>query len=106
MIIIWLVALLATVVLVAAAAYDLVLTRRCIVAGVAVEGNTWLVGRKPSAKVLWLRELLQSGPLVLGCIIAAAMDSWGFILIVVVAMLVFALKHYLAGRKGAKFLDH
>jgi hypothetical protein len=38
--------------------YDVAMTEKGIKAGVAVEGNDWLVGQKPSALALYLRDSL------------------------------------------------
>lgn len=50
--------------------YDVVLTEKGIKAGVAVEGNTFLVGSKPSALALYLRDSLAIGAATVPAVLA------------------------------------
>jgi hypothetical protein len=89
---------------VAADIYDVSMTEKGLKAGVAVEGYTWLVGEKPSAKALYLRDtlvlamtaapsavayFLGNAPLAFGCLAGPA---------------VLAVKHVIGGRKWKKLL--
>lgn len=82
-------------------AYDIYMTRKGLKAGVAVEGNTWLIGPKPSTKALVLRDSIIQGivaalPLVLHAVNPPA--GVGALVIPVV----FAIRHYLGGRAWMK----
>jgi hypothetical protein len=50
--------------------YDVSETEKGLKAGVAVEGNTWLVGSKPTAGQLYARDLLTVGILVTPSVVA------------------------------------
>ncbi len=84
--------------------YDITLTEKGIKAGVAVEGNTWLVGTKPGAVALYLRDSLETGiataPCILACIFNNAPLFWGFL----IAPLLSGVKHILGGKQWATLL--
>lgn len=54
-----------------AGVFDNVMTQRGLKAGVAVEGNTWLVGQHPSATALYLRDGLLLAAVSAPAIMAA-----------------------------------
>lgn len=83
--------------------YDVVLTERGIKAGVAVEGFTWLVGQKPTAVALYLRDsifnaLFAALPLVFYKVNPAV--AYGSI----TGLVVITIKHVLGGRAWANLL--
>jgi len=84
--------------------YDVTLTEKGIKAGVAVEGNTFLVSSKPSAVALYLRDSLVTGiaatPCVLACILYSQPLFWGFL----IAPVLSGVKHILGGRQWATLL--
>lgn len=88
----------------AADVYDVTQTEKGLKAGIAVESFTWLVGTKPTAKALYLRDALLiaitlffpvlfhfkgNAPLAYGALISPA---------------VAAIKHVLGGRAWANLL--
>lgn len=83
--------------------YDAEITERGIKAGVAVEAFTWLVGRKPTATALYLRDslllLLVSTPSVLLHFVNAP-AAYGALL----GPLVYGVKHIRGGREWARLL--
>jgi hypothetical protein len=84
--------------------YDVILTEKGIRAGVAVEGNTFLVGSKPSAVALYLRDILVAGIATVPCVLALSFHNlpifWGCL----VAPVVAGVKHILGGLAWAKLL--
>jgi hypothetical protein len=99
-------AFLATLVFLFVAAWlDIYTTHRVIVTGAGVEGNTWLVGTKPTIARMLLKELLQSGVLiavaVLGVIYNTPIASAGMS-----GMVVFGVKHLTGWRAGVRLLKH
>ena len=85
--------------------YDVILTEKGIKAGVAVEGNTFLVGQKPSAVALYLRDALLAGLATTPCAIALAVGNtplfWGFL----AAPVVVGVKHILGGKQWRFLLN-
>ena len=95
--------LVALAFLLGAAAFDMIETRRCIVAGVAVEKNTWLVGPTPTTRALLLKELVQSGVIVTVAVLGLLLNE--YVLIAgIVSMVTFGVKHIKGGYAGYKFL--
>ena len=98
--------LLAGVVAVAVLAdvYDVTLTERGLKAGVAVESFDWLVGEKPTAKALYLRDLgiiaVCSAPSLAMALIGNPAGVYMFLSIPAVA----CVKHILGGRAWSKLL--
>lgn len=90
---------------IAADIYDVVLTEKGIKAGVAVEGNTFLVGQKPSAVALYLRDSLVTGIATTPCILALVYGNkplfYGFL----VAPVVAGVKHIRGGRAWRNLLN-
>ena len=79
--------------------YDVVMTEKGIRAGVGVEGNTWLVGTKPTALKLYLRDSLVLAMTVAPSIFAALIGRpelfYGFL----IGPFVFGVKHIQGGRQ-------
>jgi len=82
--------------------FDISETVKGIAKGVAVEGNTWLVGPKPSAKALWLRDTLVNAlacaPALVAWFLGVHPAAYGFL----VAPVISGIKHvqgYLAWKK-------
>src|SRR5208282_2033113 len=78
--------------------YDVMMTQKGLKAGVAVESNTWLIGDKPSAKALYLRDAL----LLLFCITPALFFAFVFHNVPLqyaglVSPVVYGVKHILGG---------
>lgn len=94
-------ALAAAAIAVGGSAYDITQTVKGIKAGIASEGNTFLVGSKPSAKALILRDTLMALIFVVPSVVTTLIvgGSASFLLAAPVA---FGGKHYLGGRKWAK----
>ncbi len=84
--------------------YDVTLTEKGIKAGVAVEGNDWLVGAKPSAVALYLRDSLETGLATTPCILALIFNSSPFFWAGIVAPVLVGVKHIMGGRQWATLL--
>jgi len=89
---------------VASDVYDVSMTQKGLKAGVAVEGFTWLVGSKPSALALYLRdtlcEALSIAPTVFCHLAGADPAAYGLL----IAPGVYAVKHVLGGLAWKKLL--
>lgn len=92
---------IALIFLISAAAFDMIETRRGVVAGKSTEANTWLVGPKPTYKALLLRELLQSGILIV-CGVLGFMFASPLVFASINGMVVFGIKHIRGGRAWTK----
>ena len=77
--------------------YDVVMTEKGLKAGVAVESFTWLVGSKPTAVALYLRDSLCMAMAAAPSIIAYAMGSTAAAYGMLAAPAVYAVKHVLGG---------
>jgi hypothetical protein len=84
--------------------YDVVLTEKGIKAGVAVEGNTFLVGEKPSAVALYLRDAFVTGLVTAPCAIALAVHNAPFFWGGLVAPIICGVKHVIGGRNWSILL--
>lgn len=84
--------------------YDATLTSRGLKAGVAVEGNTWLIGTKPSNLALHLRNIMflvaSSLPAALALYFGNIPVAMGFL----AGPAVDAYKHIAGGRAWAALL--
>lgn len=83
--------------------YDVTMTQKGLKAGVAIEGNTWLVGEKPSAKALYLRDSL----LMLFCITPSLLLSFvnpPAAFGTLSGPIAYGVKHILGGRAWVKLL--
>jgi hypothetical protein len=84
--------------------YDMILTERGLKAGVAIEANDWLVGKHPTAKALYLRDVtiltISTLPSVLALVFGSAPLALGFS----VVPIVFGVKHILGGLAWARLL--
>jgi hypothetical protein len=89
---------------VAANAYDIYITEKGIKAGVAVEGNDWLVGPKPSALALYLRDGLINLPFIVLPIVAHVFGNAGLAYGSLAGPVVIVIKHVLSGRAWAKLM--
>ena len=86
--------------------YDVTMTERGIKAGVAVEGNDWLVGSKPSAIALYLRDGLVFAMCVAPAVVFATVAhnvplGYGALS----APVVFGVKHLLGGLQWRTLLN-
>ncbi len=84
--------------------YDVLMTEKGLKAGVAVEGNTWLVGSKPTAITLYLRDSLTAVLATAPSIVTYAMGSTAGAYGLLIMPVVYAVKHVLGGRQWAKLL--
>ena len=86
--------------------YDVVMTEKGLKAGVAVEGNDWLVGQKPSAVALYLRDNLTLALCVLPSLLAGL---WAHNLPVAYGLafmpIPYGIHHIQGGRAWAKLLN-
>ncbi len=80
------------------------MTEKGLKSGVAVEANTWLVGSKPGAVALYLRDSLETvlatTPCILACVLNNTTLFWGFL----IAPLLAGVKHINGGRNWAVLL--
>lgn len=83
-------------------AYDISLTEKGLAKGLAYEGNTWLVGAKPTAKALILRDGLVLALCLAAPLIAFAVCELPVAIGSLAAPVVFGIKHYLGGRAWKK----
>ena len=95
----------AAIVGIAGDVYDVTMTERGIKAGIAVEDNDWLVGSKPSAVALYLRDGLVFAMCVIPAVVFATVAhnvplGYGAL----VAPVVFGVKHILGGLQWRKLL--
>ena len=88
----------------AANIYDVIMTEKGLKAGVAVEGNTWLVGSKPSATALYLRDslvnLLATAPSLVSLVLGSTPAAYGFLICPAIS----GIKHVLGGLAWNKLL--
>jgi hypothetical protein len=89
--------------LLVAAWLDIYTTHRVIVTGAGVEGNTWLVGTKPTIARMLLKELLQSGVLVSLAVVTLVYNS-PLVFGPITGMVVFGVKHLTGWRACVKLL--
>jgi hypothetical protein len=85
--------------------YDTVETLRGIRAGVAVEGNTWLVGTHPSVRALYLRDAMTLGIIVSPSLVAYKFRKMPFFYAGCVGPLVMGIKHVNAGKKWQSLIN-
>jgi len=96
--------LIAFLAAVAAEIFDVTMTEKGLKAGVALERNTWLVGSKPSAKALYLRDLLIIVPFLALGLVAVHFKHpivYGFI----APLAVRAVQHIKGGLEWKKLLS-
>jgi hypothetical protein len=96
---------LALAVAVAGEVYDVTLSTRGIKAGVAVEGNDWLVGINPSARALYLRDSILGVVFAIVPAVCVALAGTAAAYPILAGPVLFGLKHYSGGRKWAKMLN-
>lgn len=78
--------------------YDVTYTTIGLKKGLAVEGNTWLIGNKPSEKALYLRDGLVLAFCMLPTILGATVFhnvpvAYGGL----VSPVIYGVKHYMGG---------
>lgn len=87
----------------ASEAYDTYMTEKGLKAGVAIEGNSWLVGQKPSALALTLRDatiiLLTGVPSAIALYYGSVFYYSGLVVPVV-----RGVQHIIGGREWAALL--
>jgi hypothetical protein len=77
--------------------YDAQMTLKGVASGLAVEGNTFLVGPKPTARALYLRDALYLGCLVTPAIICLVYHATAVYFGLLAGPIVFGVKHILGG---------
>jgi hypothetical protein len=85
-------------------AYDIYTTEKGLKAGVAVEGNDWLVGPKPSALALALRDGLIDSPFIALPLVSHILGNDPLAYGSLAGLAVIAIKHVMGGRAWAKLL--
>ena len=98
---IWTAIALAAAVCEACGAYDVVKTEQGLKKGVAVEAFTFLVGPKPSAVALYLRDQILLAGCAAPAIILALMHNTPLAYGACVGLLAYGLKHIQGGLKWA-----
>ena len=83
-------------------AYDIYMTEKGIKAGVAVESNDWLVGPKPSALALSLRDGLINLPFIALPVVSHILGNDPLAYGTLTGPAVIAIKHVMGGRAWAK----
>jgi hypothetical protein len=89
---------------VAANHYDVSETEKGLKAGVAIEGNTWLVGRRPSAGPLYARDLLTDGILITPSVVGYIFRKMEFFYSGLSGPVVMGCKHISGGNKWKALL--
>ena len=89
---------------VAGNAYDIYTTEKGLKAGVGVEGNDWLVGPKPSALALYLRDGLINLPFIALPLISHILGNDPVAYGSLAGLAVIAIKHVMGGRAWTKLL--
>jgi hypothetical protein len=84
--------------------YDVMMTEKGLRAGVAVEGNTWLVGEKPTAMALYLRDNLSLVLSSLPAIVMLFLHNTPLAYGCSAAPVAYGVKHIIGARKWAKLL--
>lgn len=92
-----------TTVSVVADLLDVITTEKCIAKG-AVETNTFLVGTKPTAEALYLRDSLVYALCVAPSIVSLILGNTPLAYGTLVGPAVFAAKHFLGYRAGKLWL--
>jgi len=90
--------------MVAADIYDVTLTTKGIKAGVAVEANDWLVGQKPSAEALYLRDSLVMGFCIAPCIVVHFLGNDPLAYGALVSPIVCGIQHIRGGLAWKKLM--
>jgi hypothetical protein len=89
---------------VAGNAYDIYMTEKGIKAGVGVEGNDWIVGDKPSALALYLRDGLVNLPFIALPLVSHVLGNDPLAYGTLAGLAVIAIKHAMGGRAWVKLL--
>jgi hypothetical protein len=89
---------------VAGNAYDIYMTEKGIKAGVGVEGNDWIVGDKPSALALYLRDGLVNLPFIALPLVSHVLGNDPLAYGTLAGLAVIAIKHVMGGRAWVKLL--
>ena len=97
-------AAISLVVAVAGDVYDVTLTSRGLKKGLAVEGNTWLIGDKPSTRALYLRDALVLGFCMVPFIAAFLLGNIPVAIGALASPVVYGIKHYHGGLASWKKL--
>ena len=84
--------------------YDILMTEEGLKAGVGVEGNDWLVGEKPSALALYLRDGLVNLPFIALPLVSHIVGNDPLAYGTLSGLAVIAIKHVMGGRAWAKLL--
>lgn len=94
--------LAALAVAIAGDVYGITLTSRGLKAGVALEGNTFLIGSKPSARALYLRDALVLGLCLVPTVVfhSNVPVAYGAL----AAPVAYGAKHFLGGLAWRKLL--
>ena len=85
-------------------AYDIYMTEKGIKAGVGVEGNDWIVGDKPSALALYLRDGLVNLPFIALPLVSHVLGNDPLAYGTLAGLAVIAIKHVMGGRAWVKLL--
>jgi len=86
-------------------AYDTYMTEKGLKAGVAIEGNSWLVGPKPSALALSLRDVPITLLTAIPALVAFHFDNTGLFYASLAGPIAVGIKHILGGRSWAALLN-
>jgi hypothetical protein len=84
--------------------YDVIMTEKGLKKGLALEAFTWLVGPKPSALKLYLRDSLVTGLVAAVSLIIFLTGVQAAAFGMLSGLVVLAIKHIHGGRQWAKLL--
>jgi hypothetical protein len=87
------------------AVYDARQTEKGLKAGVAVEGNTWLVGQHPSFRALESRDILYTSFLVTPSVLSYVFHNTPFFFGGLAAPVTYGIKHIQGGKQWQTLLD-
>ena len=90
--------------MIAADIYDVIMTTEGIKAGVAVEGNTWLIGDKPTALQLYARDSLVMVFCLAPSVVAHFLGNDPIAYGGLVSPVIFGIKHIQGGLAWKKLL--
>lgn len=88
---------LALIIAVAGDVYDVIMTEKGLKAGVAVEGNDFLVDSKPSALALYLRDSVILAFCLVPTVLSAAFGNMPVAYGSLIAPVVYGIQHILGG---------
>ena len=84
--------------------YDIHETEKGLKAGVALEGNTWLVGSRPSAKALWGQSSLELGLTMAPAVLSYVFRQTALYYGTAGAPVILAIKHIQGGNQWKALL--